>query len=211
MRTGSTYAAIGGAYPKSKDAATLYERTSQGKLERVTTAGRSAYGRSYISDGFRMTDAERATVQFFGSAVEVIAAGVPSSEFAREHIDGGMIGQTPADFFAAKRRIVTVAAKRLASLSPAHYRPRPAKNEAGPHDDIPRLLLIRAFALAGQTPTQIGERYGWWSMRAGKRVVPARQRNVLRDAIIEALGEMADAWGDEGIRIPTSLMGAETA
>ena len=193
-----------------RHAVDVFERNRKGKLERVTTTGIEARGRSYVSNAIRLTKDERAAANFYGGSMEILRAGGVGLEFMREAVDSTRTTHTVSERMFATNRVVEVAQDRLRELAPAIYACESTAHQ-GEHAPITARRLIDAFCVEGQTINHIAEAHGWWVMQRGQRIVPNRQAARIRQRLLSGLEAMMLAWESANIEVPEDYFTVETA
>lgn len=190
----------------------VYERDKRGKLHRVTSYGKVARGRSFVSNEMRLTPQQRATANYFGSCFEILKAGGIGAEFLREAVDGGGGGAGGvSESMFHKNQVVVSAEATLRSIAPATYVPNRNRCKAGDHKAIEAKVLFSEFCVSGMTINHIAETHGWWTIREGQQIVGNRQAQSIREKLLHSLEQVFTNWDDQSIMIPPEFFGVETA
>lgn len=176
----------------------LYERQG-GESKRTTYLDRTNDVRPLMSGRLRIPDGLRSVGNLYGDSVLIAMLG-PEKPFALEAVDGGKHGSSGGV------SVRMVEAQELANLAQARMKTMPpvtylcnAKAEHGPHHPLTHRMIVDAICAYGQGITEIALRQGWWVQGAKHPVVRTKQAERIKTALVDALGEIDEVWGQNGI------------
>lgn len=182
---------------EAPDRAAIYRR-SGGKLEAVSL---EALARGVLSPRLALTPARRGVALYYGACAERLSAGNARGQTFAERVDGGRAGDGGALALAHMRWAHEVARDALGAMPPVTFAARSA-SETGAHLPAPVRVIVDAVCAHGLTLETVARGLGWYVIRDGARVVPARQREKIKAGLEAGLDTILDAWSAEGIRLP---------
>jgi hypothetical protein len=189
---------------RAKTNGEVFSRLIGGKRERETARGEVTAVSTLLSPKLKLTPYQRAVGQCYGAYAETVTiAG--SSEFLREHVDGGSAGAGGVTERQIEMlRMVSSARKAVQRLAAFKYPVGPARGDkrVGRHAPIPAIEIMDSVCIFAWTLTALAVSHEWIVERNGQMVVPDRQRKALAANLAEVLDAVADAWDARGFRVP---------
>ena len=190
--------------------------TIQGtRRERETGAGMTTMVTPLLDPRLKLTPRQRSVGRCYGAYAEMITGG-GSSEFLREHVDGGGAGGGGvSERMMHMGRMVDVARVALRGVADVRYALGKARGagQVGAHRPVAALMLLELICVQGLSFEAVGIGHEWVMQRMeGKRrgmVVPDRQRKHLAEALRDVLDVVDAAWQEKGYDVPYEFLTLE--